>query len=58
MEQEPGLTINFPPVAPGLRKIYENLPDETLAAEQDRLIMRFTEIGSKLVAISEIRETK
>jgi hypothetical protein len=38
-----------------LTDIYRSLPDVTLAEEAGRLRERFLDIGSKIVAISEIR---
>ena len=46
------------PAADSLVSIYERLPDETLAAEAERLRERFLDLGSKIVAINEIRGTE
>jgi hypothetical protein len=46
------------PVDEHLVGIWRSIPDETLAEEQARLRERFLDIGSRLLSISEVRETK
>ena len=43
------------PAEASLVGIYQKLPDETLAAEAERLRERFLDLGSKIVAINEVR---
>jgi len=56
MDTLPELPIEFPPIADHLAEIWQGLPDATLEEEQGRLTERFLDIGSKLLAITQMRE--
>jgi hypothetical protein len=52
------LQIEPTPASEHLVKIYSSLPEATLAQEEARLRAAYSEIGGKIMAISQIREEK
>jgi hypothetical protein len=50
--------IESTPAAKSLINIYHSLPIDTLAQEEERLRTAYAEIGGKIIAISQVKETK